>query len=143
MAVGCLQRPKSNQQQQRETLSKRASNSLPQCNTKRVVFTCRYHLLLGGLSHQQNKALEVLTIAIKRTRYLSLTINQPSCLFESNHPPSFVFWGALACFFCHINPGDVTGRSVKRGWFTAAGRLCALRLCFMHCRRARVDLDAC
>ena len=102
MAVGCLQRPKSNQQQQRETLSKRASNSLPQCNTKRVVFTCRYHLLLGGLSHQQNKALEVLTIAINRTRYLiCLTINQPSCLFESNHPRSFVFWGALACFFCH------------------------------------------
>ena len=108
MAVGCLQRPKSNQQQQRETLSKRASNSLPQCNTKRVVFTCRYHLLLGGLSHQQNKALEVLTIAQqdKVLEYLSLTINQPSCLFESNHPPFFCVLGGTGVFF--LSPAPAT-----------------------------------
>ena len=52
--------------------------------------------------------------------------------------------GCLACFFCHINPGDVTWRSVKRGWFTAAGRLCGFVLCtagarvliWMHAKQA-------
>ena len=65
--------------------------------------------------------------------------HQSSFLFESNHPPSFVFWGALACFFCHINPGDVTGRSVKRGWFTAAGRLCG----FVYALQARACWSGC
>ena len=69
-------------------------------------------------------------------------INQAACLKVTT--PLLLCFGGHWRVFSVTSPGDVTGRSVKRGWFTAAGRLCGFVLCtagarvlvWMHAKQA-------